>query len=179
MRDFIVHDMRLDGNTPSGDFDTMEVTAATALSEFVNRALTVANLNGGINRLKILAHGFEGADGELGWGIQFCKENLKLNTVWQLYPLKGSVSYIYLMSCGAAHLDPGHDNQDGDGWTLCCKLASTTGAWVKASTETQEYSKFNLSPWHWMEIDFGDWEGNVYWFSPDGIGAMRASNDPD
>src|SRR5262245_35704631 len=166
MRNMVVHDLRLDkGNTPSGNFSVLQVNGSTPLSEFVVRTLTVANLYGEIYKLTLMAHGYQ-LNGSHGYGVQLCREDLKLSTVWRLAPLKGSVYMIYLMACGAAHYTPGTDGRDGDGWTFCKRLAWTTGAWVKASTAVQDYDYFNPNPWHWMEIDYGDWEGDVFWFAP-------------
>jgi hypothetical protein len=180
MRDLVVHDKRLSGNTPTGDFETMEVDKLTPLHQMVVWAVNTANCFGGISRLKILAHGFETTEGVLGYGLCLCDEGLSNATVHMMAPLKGLVNVIQLYSCGVANSSSDNMGTEskGDGFTFCRQLAVTTGAWVKASTATQLYWK-RLNPWHWMEIDFGDWEGDVYWFSPDGVSVLNASPKAD
>ena len=59
------------------------------------------------------------------------------------------------------------------------KVALVTGAEIIAAVETQYY--YHTPNWWeslWGEdgtIDFGDWEGPVYSFSPDNGRAMRIS----
>jgi hypothetical protein len=181
MRDLIVHDTRLFGNTPSGDFDAFDVNETVPLNQFLAAALVTSWRNGGISRLRLLAHGYENAMNQLGYGMQFCKESLTNQNVHLLSLLKGEVNVIQLYSCGVANTQAGLEETgaDGDGFTFCRKMAAVTGAWVKASSALQRYNWFNPNPWHWMQIDFGDWEGDVYWFSPDGVTVLNASNKAD
>ena len=178
--DLVVHDKRLEGHTPTGDFQTMEVDEYTPLHQFVVWTLSTIQCYGTIDRLKLMAHGYETDDGTLGYGMCFCDEGLNNDTVYMLAPLKGLVNVIQLYSCGVANSSSDNMGTEtkGDGFTFCRQLAQVTGAWVKASTATQKYTK-RINPWHWMEIDFGDWEGNVYWFSPDGVSVLNASPEAD
>jgi hypothetical protein len=53
---------------------------------------------------------------------------------------------------------------------FCGQIAMNTAATVIAATDTQFYST-DTTFWQWItgqqgEIDFGNWEGTVYTFSP-------------
>jgi hypothetical protein len=133
----------------------------------------------------IMCHGMQGPveDGiqnvssyDLGLGLQFCKENLMLTNVSEASVLAGLIEELILFSCGPARTRSGFRNTLIDGSRFCSELAGYTNATVIAATDTQFYTMapppglinrlFGLGPQD--EIDFGQWEGKVMRFSPDG-----------
>lgn len=162
----LVYDLRLEGSVPQGNFIPVEVGKWLRLSELVSRLNILSEQFGKIESLQIMAHGIE-EDGEGGFGIELCKDNLTQDTVHQLRPLQGKVDKIVLLSCAAAQVASNRRGSDGDGELLCKRIAMTTRSWVKASTYEQEYKV-----WSWEKswgTDFGNWEGDCWWFSPHGM----------
>jgi hypothetical protein len=161
----IVYDNRLDGSAPKTDGLVLDVGKHVRLPELVNRLQVIADSYGKIGAVHIMAHGIE-EDGVGGYGVLLCKEELTNNTVHMMRPLRGVVDKIVLLVCGAAHTEKNNTRADGDGDLFCHRLATLTHAWVKASTFRQEYVV-----WSWEKswgTDFGNWEGDAWWFSPDG-----------
>ena len=162
----LVYDRRLEGSVPKFDGKVVEAGKHMNLHEMVSRILVIADENGGkIGAIHIMGHGIE--EEEVGgYGVLLCKEELTNNTVHMLRPLRGKVDKIVLLACSAAHTAKGNTRLDGDGDLFCHRLANLTRTWVKASTFRQEYVI-----WSWAKswgTDFGNWEGDAWWFSPDG-----------
>jgi hypothetical protein len=162
----LVYDDRLEGSAPKGNHAVLEVGDHYKLPELISRLKVIADNLGKIEILQILAHGIE-EDGIGGFGILLCKEELTNNTVHMLRPLEGKIGKIVLSACAAANTAVGSKRLDADGDLLCKRIAGTTGAWVKASTYRQEYSIWS-SEKSWGS-DFGNWEGDAWWFSPKGM----------
>ena len=161
----LVYDNRLDGWMPNTEFLPLEVGEHVKLPELVGKLKIIAEGVGKINAVHIMCHGIE--ENEVGgYGLLLCKEELTNNTVHMLRPLKGNVSKIVLLACAVAHTAKGNTRLDGDGELLCRRVAQTTGAWVKASTFRQEYYTFSFKKG--FGNDFGNWEGDCWWFSPSG-----------
>jgi hypothetical protein len=101
--------------------------------------------------------------------MQLGKENLGVHNVQKWNVLKGKVKEIILYSCAVADVQVGKSNkmEDGNGIYFCTQLAFYTGATVTASMATQYYDKGEGIIWD-SEIDFGEWEGLVLTFYPDG-----------
>jgi hypothetical protein len=148
--------------------------------------------------LSILAHGFgeytykdsmkkfEAAI-EPGFGVEFGRDNIVMETVERFKALKGLFSSagvgIKLMGCGVAaqyrfRVTPvGREYKQGFGKDLCKKLAEVTGASVMGSDalQTVEIDE-NPKTYRWgSDIQtinscdrFGKWEGQVWVFSPNG-----------
>jgi len=154
----IVHDARLNGAAPAGpNISVVKVNGSTPLGTMIQRINTLSFQFGNEIRLRIMCHGFEDANGRGGFGLQLCQENLTLNTVGQLAPWNGNLSYgITIYSCAAADVAPGKAGIHGDGRKLCSKIASTTGTGVRAADATQIYHHGPITA-----IDFGRWEGNL------------------
>ena len=173
MRDIIVHDERLEGDSPTGAFTVVRVGQSTPLSRMVTRVRNSSVAHGTDVRLKIFAHGIyqDPARHETGgYGIQICAEGLNLNTVDQLRPLNGHISYgIDIYSCGAANTAPWQVGTNGDGWLLCSRIARITGATVRAALLPQWYVHFGgLAGLFRMPVNFGGWEGRVLTFDARG-----------
>jgi hypothetical protein len=170
--DYMIYDDRLEGSDPKGNFWMLKVGEQVGISVAISRTLARAAQHGGkLGSLLIMAHGIEDNE-EGGYGLLFCREDLTHNTVHMFSPLKGKIGKIVLLACGAAHVAKGKDGGEGDGDFLCRRLARATGAWVKASTYRQEYVT-----WSWEKSwgnDFGEWEGDCWWFDPTGKHKYKA-----
>jgi hypothetical protein len=174
--------VRVDGSTP------LDAFLQTIKSRIDQRKIGV---------LSILAHGFgeyEYTDATKkkrkaihpGFGIQFGSDNILPATVERFKALNGLFAGtgvgIKLMGCGAAaqyrfREAPNGSYKTGFGKDLCKKLAATIGASVMASEALQEVQiDENPRTYRWGNdiqtipacASFGDWEGQVWIFSPDG-----------
>ncbi len=181
--DLIVRDVRLLGGRPTGN-EVLEVDDKTPIDWPIAWARQRADAYGGDASLKILAHGFAQKlpyaatktyrsgivtqtpiFSQGGAGVEFCMENIRLDTLTRFMPLSGKLKGIDLMGCGAAYTTPGFAGTDGDGNLLCYRLAQITRTYVRASTATQMY---NVRVPLWMPVDFGAWEGTVITYAPNG-----------
>jgi hypothetical protein len=181
----LVHDTRLSGTAPAIASNIYKVNGSTPLKDALAWIASYAKLNKGLSQLSIMCHGYEGGvdDGraglstmDLGFGLQLCREGLTLANVSQTARLEGLVEIIILYACGPARTRPGFEGTSADGREFCRELASWTGAEVLAAIETQYYLKepraglikrlFRIGADD--TINFGNWEGQLYRFSPDG-----------
>ena len=138
MKDILVHDLRVQGQTVPGHYAKFDVDATTPLSYFVTRTLQEAAAYNDDARLIIFAHGMEHPTLGGGFGIAFCREDLTLNTIGRLAPLHGHIhGGIVLRSCAIAHMAPGRDNLIGDSNVFCSRLAQIVGTRVTAPTSSQ------------------------------------------
>ncbi|HMJ07456.1 MAG TPA: hypothetical protein VK468_00530 [Pyrinomonadaceae bacterium] len=188
----IVHDTRLDGRTPlsSSSFVNFDVGEDTPLREFFEHCSSIAAAHGGISTLYLMAHGaemeFAGRVGG-GYGIIFCREFIQMDNVAQFTALLDKVEQIVLLVCAAAGTSVDFRRVDvarpelsrtfhGDGNELCRQMAISAHVPVTAAREIQAYSSDeSCSTFAGHElfctsgfIDFGDWEGSVVRFSPNG-----------
>jgi hypothetical protein len=177
MYSVLLHDERLDGNTPDWDDTTcFTVEAADPIERVLGWVNACYQQGGAIEDLSIMCHGFTSSvNGKGGHGLQLSKDGVYLTNVNKWTAIQGKVKWIVVFACNAAEVDlTVAAGTSGDGRALCRKLASTTGATVLAAVRTQVYfvnkMKFrSIKPWKWRrEIDFDDFEGPVYSFRPDG-----------
>jgi len=156
---------------------SLEVGKATPVSGIVQDILNAASSS--ISRLLILCHGYESTSTgnssipmALGFGLQFGMESLTLKNIGVLAPLYGAVQDIILYACGPANTDAAARGTYGDGQQFCREMAACTNANVYASDVSQEYNNLRYDNSQMIcetiPIDFGQWEGHVYRFSPDG-----------
>lgn len=171
----LIHDTRVEGNTPHIGNERLRVNDKTSVSLIINHLGVYADKMKGISDLLIIAHGFEDSDGHGGYGIQFGKEGILLNNVAQWSALASRLKRIILHSCAVADVAPGRAGTVGDGNLLCGQLAFYTQTYVIASKNNQLYNR-RLSLFHWREIDLGDWEGEVFMFGPTGTNIACVSN---
>ncbi len=179
MPSVLVHDLRLQGDTPQGMSDVPPIEVddqypiSALVSEIINRT------SSSISRLLIMCHGYESSStgsasipASEGFGLQLCMEDLTLANTGALAPLYDCVEDIILYACGPANTHPFAKNTEGDGKRFCSELAAYTNANVYASDATQSYHNLKYDPGklvcETIPIDFGEWEGHVYRFSPDG-----------
>jgi hypothetical protein len=181
----LVHDTRLSGTAPPIASNIYKVNGATPLRDALSWIASYAKLNKGLTQLSIMCHGYESGVSDtnagmsaldLGFGLAFCREGLTLANVSQTARLDGLVGIIILYACGPARTRPGFDGTSADGRAFCRELACCSGAEVLAAVETQYYLKepragllkrlFRIGADD--TINFGNWEGQLYRFSPDG-----------
>lgn len=107
-----------------------------------------------------------------GYGAYLGKENLKPATAKFFKPLRhhwGRWGWINLYVCSIAdrsgETSPGVFAQDG--FKLCGSIAKHAGTTVRAGAEIQEY-RYDGDGDNPQNMNFGDWEGPVFNFHPDG-----------
>jgi len=180
----LVHDTRLAGTAPGIANNTYLVDGNVPIQHAVGWMAAYARSSGRLSSLALMCHGIEGlvydtqggqCDGALGFGLQLCKEGFTWGTMSSAYALSGLVDTITIYACGPANTRPGFSNTAADGFRFCSELAAIVQAEVIAAVENQYYHQgasnllrriFLLGPQD--TISFGDWEGTVYRFSPDG-----------
>lgn len=181
MATMIVHDTRLEGKTPLNYNFVMLVNGSRSIDSMIGTVAARARGRGGLRTLHLFCHGYEGhsnigqqttdIEAHGGFGLHLCREGLKLNNVNKTTAWKGLVSRIVIYACAPADTAAGNEGTRGDGQRLCGELALWSGAEVIAARDTQYYHRVDASYTGGRKvkdtIDFGDWEGPVYSFSPD------------
>ena len=184
-----VHHRRCDWGIGGPSPDRLVVDASSGLADILTKIKKAAGQDK-VVMLSILAHGFgqKGADGKMygGFGVEFCKENINLQTVKQFGVLRGIFASktlgIELIGCGAAaqyrFKTAAGGWAIGFGWRLCKALAAATQTGVKASSELQDVDLKRYAytirvrglPTQVTDTcaDPGKWEGQVWIFTPDG-----------
>lgn len=187
-KNMLIHDLHLEGRSPSGiaqnTFDVPRTGMSTA--HVFSWAAAYASQQRGLDNIYIMCHGYEvgvhdGNVGQslytLGGGLQLGNPGLTFDNLSLTSALNGLVRTITLFACGPANTRTGFMNTTADGMRFCGELAVNSGAEVIAAIETQYY--FHTPSW-WNslwgddgQIDFGEWEGPVFRFSPDDGSASR------
>lgn len=181
MASMVVHDRRLTGGTPLYYSFVLQVTATRPVREVVDVVTRRAREKRKLSRLHILCHGFEGnwnlSEGMCmpaahgGFGLQLGQEGLNLYNVGLTAAWSGLVDLIVLFACAPADTADYNRGTWGDGKRFVGELALHTGARVIAARDTQYYNPSGI-------INFGDWEGPVFEFSPgspDGVRVLDPS----
>lgn len=186
----VANDARLEGRTPlsTPSFMRLDVNEGTPFDYFLDRCSAIADAQGGISTLYIMAHDAETSfAGSGGNGIIFCKELVNLRTVDRFKQLVDKVKHIVLLICSAPatsfdmHLinvgDPELSRTfHGDGDELCRQMATHAKAKVTAARETQSYmveeycTTFEGSEVYCEgdAVDFGEWEGTIVQYDANG-----------
>jgi len=170
MQTVILHDLRLDGKV-AGHGQVIEVDGTTPLAHAFRRVLQAANSSP--CQLAIACHGFmshyhnRGSHETLqgGTGLQLCRELLRIRNVGQVSDLRGRFERIWLMACGPAGTIV-HDSRP-----FCREFAAFADTPVVAADRPQLYhpgTHDNSQRVSRRTLRFGDWEGSVYEFRPDG-----------
>lgn len=173
MPSMVVHDRRLAGATPTWYSFVMQVNEDTHIRHIVNTVARCARERRKLDRLHLLSHGFEvnwdlgnqrcTPDAHGGFGLQLGYEGLTLWTVHLTDAWRGLVDLIVLFACAPADTYEPNRGTWGDGRRFCGELALRTRARVIAARDTQTYRRWTDGS---RPIDFGDWEGPVFEFSP-------------
>ncbi|MDB5414991.1 MAG: hypothetical protein JWR10_3326 [Rubritepida sp.] len=163
------------------------VGSVTPLSTLMTQ-ITGALGSDRLGRLSVCCHGYESgvADPRVamsrpggGFGLQLGGDDLTWGTVSAFSSLSGKFAnggMFDIYACAAAE-----DTSDGNGFTgngrlLMRELAGYSGATVRASDSIQNYTAGVVATTflgiqvgtHYSGVDFGEWEGNVWLFTPDG-----------
>ena len=101
-----------------------------------------------------------------GQGLQLGREGITLHNVGITKILQKCASKIIIHACAAADSTWARLDMYSDGQRLMKQIAVNTGAYVTAADKIQWY--FTNSDKPNGRIDFGDWEGQVLMFSPNG-----------
>jgi hypothetical protein len=181
VKNMLVHDLRLIGRSPSGmATNTFDVPEKMPTSHVVGWISTYATQQGGLDNLYVMCHGYEAGVEDsraqvstyaLGDGLALGDPGLQFGNVALCNAWNGHISKITLFACGPGNTRPGYENTRIDGRRFCGELALISGAEVIAAIETQYY--YHTPTWYESlrgrdgEIDFGEWEGPVFRFSPD------------
>lgn len=196
----VLLDSRLIGMVTDGIGEVIRVGASTEIRQAFDKVALHAFARGGLDDLLICSHGFEALfedyDGQLsfmsgGFGLELCAENLSLANVGVTAVLRSIppevplVKRIVVFSCAAADTHRLTKNLGADGKRLMGAMALMTGARVVASTATQFFDRIpsmaqslrsagGKDDWR---IDYGEWEGDVFEFSPADGSARKLKPD--
>lgn len=178
----LIHDSRLSGKMPSGlATNNYQVGETTDTRHIFDWAGYYASTQAGLDNLFIMCHGFAGmSDGSssftavLGSGLALGKDGLTFGNVSVVSALASRVSTVTLFACGPANTAKGLQGTIMDGSRFCGEFAIYSGAYVVAATASQSYQYkkcitkicYHSNTDASGDIDFGQWEGPVYKFSP-------------
>lgn len=185
LKRMIWHDKRLLGVAPPIANNTHVVDGNTDLDGSIGWIAHYAETQGGLDELIIMCHGFE-TNADLskrmstlktvgGFGLQICKQGLTIGNVNKVEkwwpdpkdPTTALIQRITIYACGSADTGPGNAGTWGDGMRFMGYFAMKSGAYVIAAKEAQTYNPESVRPVNPLPIDFGEWEGPVYLFSPE------------
>jgi hypothetical protein len=186
----LIHDRRLAGNPP-GDLadNTYEVDQNVSIAHALGWIAEYSRRSGGLTDLYVMCHGFEGnfdyrdqastTETHGGFGLQLCAEGLSLYNATLTTVLKNKVRRITIYACATADTASYNAGTGADGMRFCGEIALWTGAEVIAAVQTQYYI-MPRSLWERIRgtntagtIDFGQWEGPVFSFTPDNPNGRR------
>ncbi|WP_425228227.1 hypothetical protein [Sphingomonas sp.] len=172
----LLHDTRLNGNAPHIAQNIYRVGPKDKIANIVSWVQAYAASQGGLDELIVMCHGGEAhwdmehqmsvARTSGGWGLQLGKRGLDLRNValvraWR--NPKPLIGKIIIYACAAADTGKGNAGTVGDGRRFMGEMALYSGATVIASSATQMFSRSMFL----NRINFGEWEGPVFSFSPD------------
>jgi hypothetical protein len=166
------------------------VGSTTPLDDIIDKIVSGVGSNQ-LSKLSICCHGYEsGIENEVtamskpggGFGLQLGGDDLTWKTVSAFSALGGkftSNGILEIYACAAAEDTTEGTGFTGNGRLLMRELAGNVNATVRASDAVQYYSAgvTGIGPFTWYNgVDFGDWEGNVWLFLPDG--SRRQDTNP-
>jgi hypothetical protein len=177
-----LHDARLEGEVYERPYLTvLDIDQNTSLHSAFAQINMAAAGGGKIAALFILCHGYAGSNeaGRVcldagGRGLQLGKEDVLISNVSTWQYIADNVENIVVYACAAADTQTGNEFTWEDGKYLMGALAIHANATVFAADKIQWYN--HSSPE--QRIVFGDWEGNLWKFSPDRGQATQALRAP-
>ena len=169
-QDFVIlHDRRLKGVMPPRrpHLRLVEVNEHTSLHLAFGRIKASKH----IHTLFVLCHGFAGENKKAkvcvdagGMGLLLGKELMLHSNVAMWRELANCAKDIVVYACAAGDTEPGNEGTTADGKYLMGALAIHTNTPVFAADRIQWYQ-----PNQGGHIDFGDWEGTLWEFPPNGL----------
>ena len=117
-------------------------------------AVAKAAKGGKLHALVINCHG---SSGRLGLGTGIHRDNTDV-----FAELKGLVGDIYIIACETAYISGPRSSTDGN--LFCGQIAKAAGAFVYASTASQNTGLWPAIPYGYID----GYEGAVYRYKPDG-----------
>jgi hypothetical protein len=176
----VLHDRRLNGQAPvSRAITTLHVDANTSVFGAFPIISSLGQLDG-IQSLFVLCHGYAGASnrgqicGDMGgMGLQLGKEGVMHDNVARWRAIRGAVANIVVYACAAADTRPENRGTAADGRYLMGALAIHTEATVYAADRIQWYTTVGGPN---GTINFGNWEGRLWRFDPEGTFEPAAGN---
>lgn len=177
MTDFIIlRDLRLGGNL-TARCPVVNAGPATTLSAIFSSIRAACGASGRIDTLFILCHGYAGTNDRArvcmdagGMGLELGGEALLHTNVSRWEAIAGLCQHIVVYACAAANTEVGNEGSRADGKYLMGALAIHTRATVYAADRIQWYDP--------RKMDFGEWEGNLWAFTPSSAPATVAKAAP-
>ncbi len=182
----LVHDARLSGKSPNIAQNQYEVNATVPTDHVIGWIGFYARSQGALDELIIMCHGYAQLSDDVaqmtrpdaigGAGLQLGRDGLTLRNVgltrnWRKADGSAAIRKVYLYACGVSapsmYNDPFYD-----GRRFCGEMALHSGAEVYAADVLQWYVGGPSG------IDFGNWEGRVYRYSPDDGQPTRVTLGP-
>jgi hypothetical protein len=179
-----LRDRRLQGGVPARpSLRIANVDGNTPLSSAFGSITAAARSGGRINTLFIFCHGYAGSNRNAqmsmdagGMGLQLGRENVLHTNVGMWTSIRNKVDNIVVYSCAASNTEQGNQGTTADGKYLMGALALHTNATVFAADRIQWYSTYNGASNG--RFEFGEWEGQLWEFPPDGTSPIPRDNAP-
>jgi hypothetical protein len=160
-KQIVIHDPRLDDgqsppkplNPPQSSVLTWTVNRGDTLSNILGSAADLADASGKLDAVHIMAHGNKAF-------VQLGADNISWSNVDQFTKLNGKARCIVIFSC----LVGGDESRDNSHSALGGAIAVLTEAKVLVCKEVQWYGWSSNN----RTIDFGNFDGEVYLYYPDG-----------
>ncbi len=172
----ILRDSRLHG-TMAARCPVITASAGKPLSSLFSAVRSARNNTGTIDTMFILCHGFAGSNDRAGMsmdaggmGLQLGTETVLHTNVARWTEIAGTCQNIVVYACAASNTEAGNEGSTADGRYLMGALAIHTGATVYAADRIQWYQTRGM--------DFGDWEGNLWQFTPSGVPPTMVASVP-
>jgi hypothetical protein len=170
-----LHDRRLVGGVPARKnltiINTNEDISLRSAFHGINSARAAARAP--LDAVFILCHGYAGTNDRQrvcmdagGMGLELGREDVVHENVFMWRSIANSAKTIVVYSCAAANTEKGNEGTTADGRYLMGALAIHTNAVVYGANRIQWYSTYKGLPNG--RFDWGDWEGTLYQFPPDG-----------
>jgi hypothetical protein len=169
-----LHDRRLMGGVPARPrLSIVNTDGKVPLHGTFAQINGVAQAIGKINSIFVLCHGYAGENTRAmvcqdagGMGLQLGREGVFHANAALWGAIANKVDNIVIYACAAADTEAGNENTIADGRYLMGALAIYTNATVYAADRIQWYSTYKGLPNG--RFDFGEWEGQLWQFPPDG-----------